>query len=143
VKIQFEVIFINCLKAFLLVASLIKPSRLVPLVWSILGFLMFLSGFYSGSAVTATLGVAIVFAGVSNFLTLHVASENKLKKALEVFSAVGAVGIIFCGYFLTGGIILAIITALVIVLMSVAFLLSYVLPKIRSKRQTAETTVQV
>jgi uncharacterized membrane protein HdeD (DUF308 family) len=122
---------------------LVRFFRLVPLVWSILGFPMFLSGFYSGSAVTATLGVAIVFAGVSNFLTLHFASENKLKRALEVFSAVGAVGIIFCGYFSTGSIILAIITALVIVLMSVVFLLSQVLPKIRSKRQTAETTVQV
>lgn len=104
---------------------------------------MFLSGFYSGSAVTATLGLAIVFAGVSNFLTLHVASENKLKKALEAFSAIGAVGIIVCGYFLTGSIILAIITALVIVLISVAFLLSYVLPKIRSERQTAENQVQL
>jgi hypothetical protein len=61
------------------------------LVWNVLGFLMFLGGFYSGNAVTATLGVAIVFAGVSNFLTLHVANENKLKKALEVFSAIGAV----------------------------------------------------
>jgi len=125
------------------VASLVRFFRWVPLVWSILGFLMFLSGFYSGSAVTAILGVAIVFAGVSNFLTLHVASENKLKKALEVFSAVGAVGIVVCGYFLTGSIILAMITALVIVLMSVAFLLSYVMPKVRSKRETAENQVKV
>jgi len=84
-----------------------------------------------------------VFAGVSNFITLHFASENKLKKALEVFSAVGAVGIIVCGYFLTGSIILAMITELVIVLMSVAFLLSYVLPKVRSKRETTENQVQV
>jgi uncharacterized membrane protein HdeD (DUF308 family) len=122
---------------------LVRFFRWVPLVWSILGFLMFLSGFYSGSAVTAILGVAIVFAGVSNFLTLHVASENKLKKALEVFSAVGAVGIVVCGYFLTGSIILAMITALVIVLMSVAFLLSYVMPKVRSKRETAENQVKV
>jgi uncharacterized membrane protein HdeD (DUF308 family) len=104
---------------------------------------MFLSVFYSGSAVTATLGVAIVFAGVSNFITLHVASENKLKKALEVFSAVGAVSIVVCGYFLTGSIILAMIIALVLVLMSVAFLLSYLLPKVRSKREIAETRVQV
>lgn len=122
---------------------MVRFFRWVPLVWSILGFLMFLSGFYSGSAVTAILGVAIVFAGVSNFLTLHVASENKLKKALEVFSAVGAVGIVVCGYFLTGSIILAMITALVIVLMSVAFLLSYVMPKVRSKRETAENQVKV
>ncbi len=104
---------------------MVKPFRWAPLVWSLLGFLMFLSGFYSGNVVTATLGVALVFAGVSSFLALHVASESRLKKALEVFSAVGAVGIIVCGYFLTGSIILAIITALIMVLMSVAFLFSY------------------
>ena len=125
------------------VASLVKPFRLAPLVWSLLGFLMFLSGFYSGNVVTATLGAALVFAGVSSFLTLHVASENMLKKALEVFSAIGAVGIIVCGYFLTGSMILAMITALMMVLMSVTFLFSYLLPKVRrSRRQTAENPVR-
>lgn len=123
-------------------ASLVKPSRWASLVWSLLGFLMFLSGFYSGNVVTSTLGVALVFAGVSSFLTLHVASENRLEKALEVVSAVGAVGIIVCGYFFTGSIILAIITVLVMVLMSVAFLLSYLLPNVRSRRQTAENPVR-
>ncbi|MGB9853680.1 MAG: hypothetical protein ACPLRY_02590 [Candidatus Bathyarchaeales archaeon] len=126
-----------------MVTSLVKPSRWASFVWSFLGFLMFLSGFYYGDAVRATLGVALVFAGFSSFLTLHIASESVLKKALEVVSAVGAVGIIVCGYFLTGSAFLAIITALVIVLMSVAFLLSYVSPKVRSKRQTAENPAQV
>ncbi len=103
---------------------------------------MFLSGFYSGDVVTATLGVALVFAGVSGFLTVHVAGDCRLKKALEVFSAVGAIGIIVCGYFLTGSIVIAIITALVTVLMAVAFILAYLLPKVRRGRHMAENPAQ-
>lgn len=52
-----------------------------------------------------------------------------------------AVGIIVCGYFLSGSIILAIITALVAVLMAVAFILAYLLPKVRRGRQMAENPV--
>ncbi|MGB9959613.1 MAG: hypothetical protein ACPLKQ_03715 [Candidatus Bathyarchaeales archaeon] len=121
---------------------MVQSSRWAALVWCLLGFFMFLIGFYSGNVVTATLGAALVFAGVSGSLTVHVAGQGRLKKALEVFSAVGAVGIIVCGYFLSGSMLLAVITALVIVLMSVAFLFSYVLPKIRRGRQMAENPAQ-
>lgn len=102
-------------------------------VWEILGILMFLSGFTSGNVVMMVIGVALTFAFTSVFLTSYVESEHRLKKALEVVSAILALGIIVYGYVLTGSFILGVITLLIVAVFFVAFTLSYLLPKIRNK----------
>lgn len=101
------------------------------LVFLVLGLSLFLSGFYSGDTVMTTLGAVLAFAGLSSFLTLHFVSENRLKRTLEVFSAVAALGMIVAGYVLTGNITLGIVTAFMAVMIFTAFVFSYVLPKVR------------
>lgn len=95
---------------------------------------MFAAGFCSGNVVSATVGAALAFSGASAFLMWHVTGESGWKRFLEAASAIGAAGSIVCGYLLTGNVLLAASTVLMFCLMFIAFLLSYVLPKIREKR---------
>jgi hypothetical protein len=100
---------------------------------SLVFFLMFLSGLFSGNVVTMVIGAALTFAYTSVFLTSYVESEHRLKKDLEVVSAILALSIIVYGYVLTESFILGVITLLIVVMFFVAFTLSYLLPKIRNK----------
>jgi len=102
-------------------------------VWVLLGFLMFLSGVLSENVVRMVFGVATAFAIISAFLTSYVKSEHIVKRASEVVSGIAALGAIICGYVLTGSLILGIITLFIVAMFSVAFTLSYLLPRIRSK----------
>lgn len=95
---------------------------------------MFAAGFCSGNVVSATVGAALAFSEASAFLMWHVTRESGWKRFLEAASAIGAAGSIVCGYLLTGSVLLAASTVLMFCLMFIAFLLSYVLPKIREKR---------
>jgi len=105
-------------------------------IWGILGFLMFLGGFFSENIVTMIVGVSLVFASASVFLTSYVKSESMFKKASEVVSGIISLGIIVYGYVLTGNLILGIMTLFVASMFLVAFTLSYLLPKLRNKSET-------
>jgi len=105
-------------------------------VWGILGFLMFLGGFFSKDIVIMIVGVSLAFASVSVFLTSYVKSESMFKKASEVVSGIMSLGIIVYGYVLTGNLILGIMTLFVASMFLVAFTLSYLLPKLRNNSET-------
>jgi len=102
-------------------------------VWGIAGVLMFLSGFVSGNAVTMVVGVILAFGYASPYLTSYVKSDHLVKRALEVFFVLLAFGVVIYGYILTGSLVLGVMTIFIVTMVFVAFLLSYLLPRIRSK----------
>ncbi len=113
------------------------PSGLYSLVWGILGFLLFLGGFVSGNIVTMVVGVTMAFANVSAFLTSHIKSENRVKGALEVIFGIITFGVIIYGYFVTGSLFLGVITLFMVAMVFFAFIVSYLLPKIRGKSKSS------
>ena len=107
--------------------------RWVWAIWGTLGFLAFLSGFLSENVATMVVGLAMVFANTTAFLTYHVKSQHRVKRASEIVSLIATLGIIVYGYVLTGSFILEVITLFIVAMGFFAFLVSYLLPRIRSK----------
>jgi len=103
------------------------------LVWGVLGFLMVLSGVISENVVTFIVGAAVASAATSRYLTSQVKSERRVKKTSEVVSAIIAIAIIIYGYTITGSLILGVLTLFIAVMFFVAFILSWLLPRIRSR----------
>jgi ammonia channel protein AmtB len=108
------------------------PRGLQSLIWGILGFLIVLSGIASGNIVTVTIGAALAFTGTSAYLTSHVKSESRLKKALEVVYAIIAVAIIIYGYIATRSLLLEFLCFMAVIFL-LSFVLSYLLPRVRYK----------
>ena len=102
-------------------------------IWGMLGILMFLSGFVSGNVVTMVVGVVLAFGYASLYLTSYVKSDHRVKRALEVIFMLSAFGVVIYGYATTGSLILGVMTIFIVTMVFVAFILSYLLPKIRSK----------
>ncbi|MEM3710216.1 MAG: hypothetical protein QXL46_04865 [Nitrososphaerales archaeon] len=100
-------------------------------IWVMLGFLMFLTGFLSGNIVTMVFGLASAFASASLFFTYYVKSELGVKKFLEVIFGAMSIGIIFYGYVITGSPILEIAMLFIVAMILIAFMLSYFLPRIK------------
>lgn len=103
------------------------------LIWGVLSFLLLLSGVASGNIVTVIIGATLVFAGASMYLTSRVESESRVKKALEVVSAIIAMAIVVFGFAITGSLLLGFLTCFIAVMFSIAFTLSYLLPKLRGE----------
>ena len=102
-------------------------------VWGIVGILTFFSGFFSGNVVTMVVGVVLAFGYTSSYLTSYVKSDHIVKRASEVFFMLLAFGVVIYGYILTGSLVLGVMTIFIVTMVFVAFLLSYLLPRIRSK----------
>jgi len=102
-------------------------------IWGMLGILMFLSGFISENVVTVIFGVVMAFGYASLYLTSYVRSDHIVKRALEVVFMLSAFGVVIYGYIVTRSFILGAITIFIVTMVFVAFLLSYLLPRIRSK----------
>jgi uncharacterized membrane protein YoaK (UPF0700 family) len=109
------------------------PSVWYWLIWVILGFLMFISGFISNNVDTMVVGAMLAFAAVSACLTSYVKSEHRIKRALEVIFILLSFGVVVYEYIITRSIILGVITSFIVVMIFTAFVASYLLPKIRSK----------
>ncbi len=77
------------------------------------------------------LGAVWLFVAASAYLTFYVKSEHRVKRALEVVFMFLALGVVIYGYVVTGSFILGVITLFIVVMVFVAFMLSYLLPKIR------------
>lgn len=105
-------------------------------VWVILGILMFSGGFFSGNVVTMVVGVAIAFGGASLFLTSYLQSDHIVKRALEVIFLFSAFGVVIYGYVLTRSFVLGVIALFIVATLFVAFVVSYLLPRIRSKSKS-------
>jgi len=111
-------------------------KRWVWAVWGTLGFLAFLSGFLSENVVTMVVGLVMAFANASAFLASYVKSENKVKRAFEVVSAIVAMAILIYGYVITGSFILEVMMLFIIAMVLFAFVVSYFLPRIRGKSKS-------
>lgn len=105
----------------------------VLVVWVILGILTFLSGYTSGSVVMMVVGVVLACGYASLYLTSHVLSDHAVKRALEVVFMLLAFGVNVYGYIVTRSLILGVTTIFIITMIFVAFVISYFLPRIRSK----------
>ena len=111
------------------------PSVNLP-AWTALaitGLILFTMGFALGNFDIGFLGIALTLASISGALTWCVRTDHQLKRTTETILLLGAFGTIVYGYFSTGSIVLAALTALITVLIFVGFTLSYVLPKIRNR----------
>ena len=102
-------------------------------IWVILSFSMFSAGFLSGNIVTMVIGLALAFASASLFLTCYIKSELEVKRFLEAIFGAVSLGIIVYGYVITGSPVLEIATLFIIVMILIAFMLSYFLPRIHAK----------
>jgi hypothetical protein len=78
-------------------------------------------------------GAVFLFAATSAFLTGYVEGEHGVKRFLEVVFAMMAFGVLFYGYIQTGSFILGVITLFLVIIVLFVFVVSYLLPKIRSK----------
>lgn len=111
-------------------------------IWEILATLMFLSGFGAGNVVTMVVGAVMAFGSASQCLTSYVKSDHIVKRALEVIFMLSAFGLVIYGYAITRSLILGVIAAFILTMVFVAFLLSYLLPRIRSKSTNAGADVK-
>ncbi len=105
-------------------------------VWTVFGMLclwVFLSGFVSGNVVTMVVGIVVAFVYPSLYLTSYVKSDHIVERALEVIFMLSAFGVVIYGYAITESLILGVMTIFIVTMVFVAFILSYLLPRIRSK----------
>ncbi|MFQ5621557.1 MAG: hypothetical protein ACE5FT_06980 [Candidatus Nanoarchaeia archaeon] len=103
------------------------------IAWAIVGVLNFADGFIYGNTVMTVIGAVMALTSMSAFLTFYIESELRVKKVLETTFGAVALGVIIYGYFITGSFILEIITLFILAMFFVAFLVSYLLPRIRGK----------
>jgi hypothetical protein len=99
--------------------------------WVTCGFLalmLLLIGSVSRNVVTIVFGTFLLFA-----ITSYVRSDHIVKRALEVIFMLLAFGLVVYGYIVTGSFILGVMTIFIVTMVFVAFVVSYLLPRIRSK----------
>ena len=116
--------------------KLMSEHKWVWAVWGMLSLLMFLSGFVSANVVTMVVGVVVAFGYASLYLTSYVRNDHIVKRALEVIFMLSAFSVVVYGYIVTGSLILGVMTIFIVTMVFVAFMLSYLLPRIRSKSKS-------
>jgi len=109
------------------------PSGWHLLAWLIAGFLLLLSGLIDGNDVSMIVGAVMAFGFTSAYLTSYVKSEHRLKRALEVILMLLTFGTVIFGYIITRSLILGVITLFIVAMIFVAFVASWLLPRIRSR----------
>jgi len=103
-------------------------------LWAICGMLnlwVFLAGFVSGNVVSMVVTIFVAFFYPSLFLTSYVKSAHIVMRALEVVFMLLAFGAVIYGYAITRSLILGVFTIFTVTIVFVAFLVSYLLPRIR------------
>ena len=105
------------------------PSKWYCLVWGVLAFVVFLGGIESSRVDLILAGAIFLFIATS----AYVESEHRSKRALEVILMLVVFGVVIYGYVVTGNFILGVTTLFIVVMFFFAFVVSYLLPKIRSK----------
>jgi len=109
------------------------PSGWFMLVWIALGFVGLLDGIFSGNVLGTVFGASMMFGAASLYLTSYVKSEHRVKRAFEVFFAILMFSVFFFGYVITRSLVLGVITLFIVGTFFVAFVVSYLLPRIHSK----------
>ncbi|MEM3479248.1 MAG: hypothetical protein QXV74_04320 [Candidatus Bathyarchaeia archaeon] len=92
-----------------------------------------MSGLIDNEFVIIIIGLSIALGAFSLFLTNCVVSDLKVKRYAEIaFSAV-SLGTVIYGYLVSRALILMIFAALIIAFLTLGFILSYLLPKLRKE----------
>lgn len=110
------------------------PSKRYCVGWGIAGFLVLFSGGVSGNIVTKVVGAMLLFAVTSGLLTSYIKSDHIVKRALEAIFMLLSFGVAVYGYIITGSFILGVITLFIVTMIFFAFVVSYLLPRIRGNR---------
>jgi hypothetical protein len=109
------------------------PSWWYVLTYGVIGFIVLLGGIVSGNVVAFFVGAVWLSAASSAYLIFYVKSEHRVEKAFELIFALLALGVVVYGYLVTGSLVLGVITLFMVAMVFFAFVISYLLPKIRSK----------
>ena len=112
----------------------LRRSKWYYLVWGVLAFVVFLSGIESGRVDLILAGAFFLFVAASRY----VESDHIVKRALEVIFMLLTFGVVIVGYVVTRSFILGVITLFIVAMFFFAFVVSYLLPKIRSKLSEKE-----
>lgn len=113
-----------------------RPHLWVVLIYVVSGFIVLLGGIVSGNVDMMIVGAVWLVVASSVYLIFYVKSEHRVEKAFELIFAPLALGVVIYGYIVTGNIILGVIALFILVMFFVAFVTSYLLPKIRSKSKS-------
>lgn len=138
----FSVLFLMSIAVFAgLIYRLGRKKSLEVSLWNwmlfvFLALVLLIIGAISDNAVTIFFGTFLLFAIVSSFLTSYVRSDHIVKRAFEVIFLFAALTVVVYGYAITRSPILGIILLFVAAMLSVAFVLSYILPKLNAKSKT-------
>ena len=109
------------------------PSKWYCIVWGVLAFVVFLGGVESSRVDLLFAGAILLFVATSAYLTYHVESEHRAKRALEVILMLVAFGVVFYGYVVTRSFLLGATMLFIVGMVLFAFVVSYLLPRIRTK----------
>jgi len=131
------ILFFASVAAFAYSAYEFSQKKAVGVIWNwvlgLLALILLLSGAASRSVITIVFGTFLLFATASSYLTSYVRSDHIVKRALEAVFMLLALGVIIYGYVMTGSFILGVITLFILAMFFFAFVVSYFLPRIRSK----------
>ena len=109
------------------------PSKWYWLVWAVLAFVVFLGGVETSRVDLLFAGAILLFVAMSAYLTYHLESERRAKRALEVILMLVAFGVVFYGYVVTGSFVLGATMLFIVGMVLFAFVVSYLLPRVRTK----------
>lgn len=98
----------------------------------LLGLSWLVRGLISNDFATTIIGLSFVLGAISFTLTNYVISDSRIKRYTEVAFLAASLGIIILGYILSRATLLMIFTALIFALLTLGFILSYLLPRIRA-----------
>jgi len=99
----------------------------------VLAFVVLLGGIESGRLDLLFAGAILLSVSTSAYLMYHVESEHRVKRALEVILMLVVFGVVFYGYAVTGSSILGATMLFIILMVFFAFVVSYLLPRVRSR----------
>ncbi|MBC7119996.1 MAG: hypothetical protein H5T33_00205 [Candidatus Methanosuratus sp.] len=100
-------------------------------IWIGLGILLIIWAAAEKDPVRGTVGFSLTAAWASFVLTTKIHAESRTKRFAEVATMAVSFGIIVLGYILAGARILMVLTAVILALLTLAFVLSYAIPRIR------------
>ncbi|MDI9619288.1 MAG: hypothetical protein QFX33_00485 [Candidatus Nezhaarchaeota archaeon] len=114
--------------------------------WCLVALSIMLSGVALGDAGRAILGLVFLFITASHIAAFHVESDRPVKRLLEVLLLAAAFTVAVCGYAATGHVVLGAVTLFFTVLLLVAFILSWIAPRLtmcfKGKRWKPKKQVQ-
>ncbi|MEM2401640.1 MAG: hypothetical protein QXX24_03770 [Candidatus Bathyarchaeia archaeon] len=106
--------------------------QLVTLI--LLGIVWLARALIDNSFTYAIIGLVFALGAISFTLTTHIVSDSKIKRYTEIILFIALLGIIICGYVMSGALMLMILMIALATFLILGFILSYLLPKIHGEK---------